>query len=70
MILFKHLHIVIYQGPYEDVVRKGLNRMYDFLFLRSIRKRIALALAKSRLAKGYLGERVKEVYDEVYKDKE
>jgi len=49
--------IVMYQGPYKDISPKFFNRIYDFLFLRSMRKRITLVLTKSILAKDYLGKK-------------
>lgn len=46
--------IVLYHGPYKDLRIKSLNKIYDFLFLKSITKNTDGVISKSILAEEYL----------------
>ncbi|MDP4145741.1 MAG: glycosyltransferase family 4 protein [Bacillota bacterium] len=48
---------VLYHGPYRDLKYRGLNRIYDFFFLKGIIKNINGVITKSNYAEGYLREK-------------
>lgn len=56
--------IVLYHGPYKDLNNKKLHKIYDMMFLKSIRRRVNAVISKSPLSTQYLKNKgFNNIYD-------
>ena len=63
LLTYKNKKVVLYHGPYKDLNKKKFHKLYDFLFLRRLTKKIDCIISKSELATNYLKEKgFKNIY--------
>ena len=54
---FTKKKLIIFHGPYKNISKKFIHKLFDFFFLKKIVKNYPIAIAKSDLAKNYLLEK-------------